>query len=202
MVFVIHKDNPQQRLIKKSVEIIDSGGLIIYPTDTVYAFGCDLRSRSAIEKIYRLKNLPPAKPLSILVPDISSMTDYVRGVNDRAFKIMKKALPGPYTFVFKANKQIPRYMLSRQKTVGIRIPDHKIARELVRQMGRPLISTSVQPAEGEYLIDPENLEKWLRNDVDLIIDAGVQTPEPSTIVDCTEDEPRIIRYGKGDVFFK
>jgi len=201
MIFVIHEENPQERLIKKTCEILEQGGVIIYPTDTVYAYGCDIKDKRAVETIYRIKNISRKKPLSFIFPDISSVNEYVRNISDTAFKVMKKAFPGPYTFIFNASKLVPRMVMTNQKTIGVRIPDNNIALELVKRLGRPILSASVESAEGEYIIDPRNLEKVYRNEVDLVIDAGPRVSEPSTVVDFTSGSYEIIREGKGEVFF-
>lgn len=201
MIFVIHEQNPQKRLIEKAVDILERGGVIIYPTDTVYAYGCDINDKRAIEKIYWLKRIGRNKPLSFIFSDISEISGYVRNISDSAFKIMKRAFPGPYTLIFKATKLVPKVAITNQKTIGVRIPDNKIALELVRTLGRPIMSASVNTTNGEYIVEPKDLEKIYRNEVDLVIDAGPQVSEPSTIIDLTEGEPVIIRAGKGELFF-
>ncbi|MBN2079520.1 MAG: threonylcarbamoyl-AMP synthase [Spirochaetes bacterium] len=201
MIFVINEENPQKRLIDKAVEVLRQGGVIIYPTDTVYAYGCDIIDKRAIEKIYWIKRIGRNKPLSFIFSDISGISEYVRNISDRAFKIMKKAFPGPYTLIFRATKLVPRVAITNQKTIGVRIPDNKIALELVRTLGRPIISASVNTAAGEYIVEPKDLEKIYRNEVDLVIDAGPKESAPSTVVDFTGDEPVVVRVGKGEIFF-
>ncbi len=201
MIFVINEKNPQQRLIQKVKECLEDGGIIVFPTDTVYAYGCDIKDKRAIERIYRLKKLDKRKPLSFIFTDISEIADYVRNVSDDAFKIMKKAFPGPYTFIFKASKLVPKIVMTNQKTIGVRIPDNNIALDIVRALGRPILATSVFTLSGEYLIDPRELEKVYRNEVDIVIDAGPKMAEPSTVVDFSEDSIEIIREGKGKLFF-
>jgi len=201
MIFVINEKNPQQRLIQKVKECLEDGGIIVFPTDTVYAYGCDIKDKRAIERIYRLKKLDKRKPLSFIFTDISEIADYVRNVSDDAFKIMKKAFPGPYTFIFKASKLVPKIVMTNQKTIGVRIPDNNIALDIVRALGRPILATSVFTLSGEYLIDPRELEKVYRNEVDIVIDAGPKIAEPSTVVDFSEDSIEIIREGKGKIFF-
>ncbi len=201
MIFVINEQNPQKRLIDKAVEIVRQGGVIIYPTDTVYAYGCDINDKRAIEKIYWIKRIGRNKPLSFIFSDISEVSEYTKNMSDRAFKIMKKAFPGPYTLIFRATKLVPKVAITNQKTIGVRIPDNRIALELVRTLGRPIISASVNTAGGDYIVEPKDLEKIYRNEVDLVIDAGPKESAPSTVVDCTEDEPVIIRAGKGEIFF-
>ncbi len=201
MIFVINEKNPQSRLIKKTIEILEEGGVIVFPTDTVYAYGCDYKDKRAIERIYRLKKMEKHKPLSFIFTEISEMNDYARNISDDAYKIMKKALPGPYTFIFKASKLVPRIVQTNQKTVGVRIPDNNIAIEIVKELGRPLLATSVSNISGEYIVEPKDLEKIYRNEVDLVIDCGPKESSPSTIIDMTEDTFRIIREGKGEIFF-
>ena len=201
MIFVIHEDNPQKRLIQKVCEVMVQGGVIIYPTDTVYAYGCDVNDKRAIEKIYRIKGIKKNKPLSFIFDDIDGLHRYVRNISDQSFKIMKKAIPGPYTFIFKATKLVPKIAITNQKTIGVRIPDNHIARELVREMGRPIMSTSVNTGDGQYIVEPRDLEKVYRNEVDLVIDAGPKISEPSTIIDFTSGYPEILREGKGKIFF-
>lgn len=201
MIFMIHEENPQERLIKKTCDVLEEGGVIIYPTDTVYAYGCDIKDKRAVERIYRIKKINRKKPLSFIFPDISSANEYVRNISNEAFKVMKKACPGPYTFIFNASKEVPRMVMTNQKTIGVRIPDNNIALALVKTLGRPILSASVNNAEGEYIIDPRDLEKVYRNEVDLVIDAGPKVSEPSTIVDFTGGSAEIIREGKGEMFF-
>jgi len=201
MIFVINEKNPQHRLIQKVRDCLEDGGIIVFPTDTVYAYGCDIKDKRAIERIYRLKKLDKRKPLSFIFTDISEISEYVRNVSDDAFKIMKKAFPGPYTFIFKASKLVPKIVMTNQKTIGVRIPDNNIALEIVRSLGRPILATSVFTLSGDYLIDPRELEKVYRNEVDIVIDAGPKIAEPSTVVDFSEDKIEIIREGKGEIFF-
>jgi len=201
MIYVINEQNPQQRLINKTIDVLKNGGVIVFPTDTVYAYGCDFKDKRAIERIYRLKKMEKHKPLSFIFTEISEMNDYARNISDDAYKIMKKAFPGPYTFIFKASKLVPKIVATNQKTVGVRIPDNNIAIELVKALGRPLLSTSVSTLSGNYIVEPKDLEKNLRNEVDLVIDCGPKISTPSTIIDMTEDRFRIIREGKGEIFF-
>ena len=201
MILEINEKNPNKRLIDQTVQVLEAGGVIIYPTDTVYAYGCDSKSKSALEKIYRIKNIQNTKLLSFILSDISSMNDYVRNISDQAFKSMKKCIPGPYTFIFHASKLVPKVVLTKQKTIGVRIPDNNIALDIVRTLGRPLISAGVQLSDDTYVIDPQNLEKENKNFVDIIIDAGVKSKELSTVVDFTSGKPVVIREGKGEFFF-
>jgi tRNA threonylcarbamoyl adenosine modification protein (Sua5/YciO/YrdC/YwlC family) len=201
MIFVINEQNPQPRLINKTVEILNEGGVIVFPTDTVYAYGCDIKDKRAIERIYHLKKMEKHKPLSFIFTSISDINDYARNISDDAYKIMKKAFPGPYTFIFKASKLVPSVVATKQKTVGVRIPDNNIAIEIVKGLGRPLLATSVSNHDGNYILEPKDLEKRYRNEVDLVIDCGPKISSPSTVVDMSEDTFRVIREGKGEIFF-
>ncbi len=201
MIFVINEQNPQPRLINKTIEILKEGGIIVFPTDTVYAYGCDIKDKRAIERIYRLKKMEKHKPLSFIFTEISAINDYARNISDESYKIMKKAFPGPYTFIFKASRLVPKVVATNQKTVGVRIPDNNIAIEIVKALGRPLLATSVSDQNGNYIVEPKDLEKIYRNEVDLVIDCGAKISSPSTVVDMTEDTFRVIRKGKGEIFF-
>jgi tRNA threonylcarbamoyl adenosine modification protein (Sua5/YciO/YrdC/YwlC family) len=200
-IFEINEINPQERLIGKAVECLESGGVIVYPTDTVYAFGCDIREKNAIERIYSIKKIPKNKPLSFVFSDISQLHEYVKNMSDAAFKIMKRAFPGPYTFIFKASKLVPRVAITNQKTIGVRIPDHRVTLALVTALGRPILSASVSLEDGAYAIEPTDLEKRHRNEVDIIINCGPKSSEPSTIVDFSDGGMHVIREGKGELFF-
>jgi tRNA threonylcarbamoyl adenosine modification protein (Sua5/YciO/YrdC/YwlC family) len=201
MIISINEQNPQIRFIEKAVEALKRGSIIIYPTDTVYAYGCDMNSRSSIERIYRMKKLPRNKPLSFIFSDLSELHSYVRNISDSAFRIMKKALPGPYTFIFKASKLVPQIAITNQKSIGIRIPDNNVAISLVKRLGRPIISASVVTAADQYIVKPSELDKQLLNEVDLIIDCGAKISEVSTIIDFSRGDVEIIRKGKGELFF-
>ena len=201
MIFVINEQNPQARLINKTKDLLEEGGVIVFPTDTVYAYGCDIKDKRAIERIYRLKKMDKKKPLSFIFPDISSVNDYVRNISTDTFKIMKKALHGPYTLFFHASKLVPKVVVTNQKTIGVRIPDNNIALDLVNALGRPILATSVYTDKGEYIVDPQDLEKVYRNEVDLVIDSGPKISTPSTVVDFTGDSLTVIREGKGELFF-
>lgn len=196
MIVQINEENPQPYLIKKVTEVLKNGGVIIYPTDTVYAYGCDINCKQAIEKIYRIKNIKRTKPLSFIFTDISHISEYVRNMSNESFKIMKKTLPGPYTYIFQASKLVPKSTLTKQKTVGVRIPDNKIPYEIVKSLGHPIISASVNTDTGDYIIEPEELEKKYINSVDLVIDCGKKVPEPSTIVDFSSGKILLLREGK------
>ncbi len=197
MIIEIHSENPQPRLVKKVAEVLRSGGVIVYPTDTTYGIGCDLNNKAAIERVLAIKKMPRNKLLSIVCSDIRDVSQYAYLTNN-AYKIMKRLLPGPYTFVLQATKLVPKIMLTRQKTIGIRVPDNNIALSIVKELGHPIISTSVRlPNSDHILTEPYEVEERLGHLVDIIIDAGIILPYPSTIIDLTSDVPQIIREGKG-----
>jgi tRNA threonylcarbamoyl adenosine modification protein (Sua5/YciO/YrdC/YwlC family) len=198
MIITINPKNPQRRLIRKVVEILEKGGVIGYPTDTIYGVGCDLFNPEAIRKVHRLKKLDGKKPLSFICSDLKDISRYAY-VSNYAYKTMKRLLPGPYTFILEATKLVPKIAMTKQKTVGIRIPDNKICHGLVRELGHPIISTSVyNPDEGLYN-DPTEIEERFGKQLDLVIDGGVIVAEHSSIVDLTGEFPNVIRKGKGDV---
>lgn len=197
----IYEDNPNPREVNKVIDVLKSGGLIIYPTDTVYGLGCDITNIKALEKIARIKGVKLEKSnFSFICRDLSNLSDYVKQIDTTTFKILKRALPGPYTFILPGSKSLP-HPFKKKKTVGIRVPDNNIALEIVSQLGNPIISTSIRDEDEiiEYTTDPELiLEKW-DNLVDLVIDGGYGDNEPSTVVDLSQDEPVIVREGKGSI---
>jgi tRNA threonylcarbamoyl adenosine modification protein (Sua5/YciO/YrdC/YwlC family) len=198
MIITINPKNPQLRLIRRVVEVVEGGGVIGYPTDTIYGVGCDLFNPEAIRKIHRLKKSEGKKPLSFICSDLKDISRYAY-VSNYAYKMMKRLLPGAYTFVLKATKLVPKIALTKQNTVGIRIPDNKICLALVKELGHPIISTSVyKPDEGLYN-DPAEIEERFGKQLDLVIDGGVIVAEHSSIIDLTDDFPKVIREGKGDV---
>jgi tRNA threonylcarbamoyl adenosine modification protein (Sua5/YciO/YrdC/YwlC family) len=197
-IYKVYVENPHQRIINIAVECIKKGGIVVYPTDTVYGLGADLYNKRAMERIHRIKKQSLNKPLSFILPDLKNISEYAH-VTDEAYKIMRKVCPGAYTFVLNATKQIPKLMLYNRKTVGIRIPDAPIALKLVEELGYPILSTSV-PLEGEsYHTDPLEIAESYSNEIDLILDAGTMFNNPSTIVDLTGSYPQIIREGSGSV---
>ncbi len=198
MILAINPENPPLRLIRKVVEILQKGGVIGYPTDTIYGLGCDLFNPEAIRKIHRLKRMEGKKPLSFICADLKDISQYAY-VSDYAYKMMKKLLPGPYTFILKATKLVPKIAMTKQKTVGIRIPDNKICLGLVKELGHPIISTSVYKPDETLYNNPIEIEERFGRQLDLVIDGGVIVAEHSSIVDLTDEEPKVIRKGKGDV---
>ena len=201
MLIKLYEDNPNQREIDKVIEVLRNGGIVIYPTDTLYAFGCDALNVRAVEKICALKDINPQRNnLSIIGYDLSDISEYAK-VNTATFKLLRKNLPGPFTFILNTTSTLPRIYKNR-KTVGIRVPDNNIIRELVTQLGNPIMTTSVNGDEDEaveYRTHPELIhEKW-GTVADIVVDGGEGQLEPSTIVDCTGELPEIIRQGKGDL---
>jgi len=197
-VFRIHPDNPQLRLIRQAVEVLRNGGVIVYPTDTIYGIGCSIFEKEAIERIYRIKHLDPTKPLSFICYDLSDISTYAR-VSNYAYRAMKRHLPGPYTFILPAAREVPKRLWNKRRAVGIRVPDNEIARLLVRELGAPIVSTSITDEEGFIISDPETIVQRLGDKVDAILDAGPLVGDPSTVVDLTEDMPQVLREGAGDV---
>ena len=199
----IHPENPPLARIQQAVEVLRKGGIIIYPTDTVYGIGCDLHNQKAIERLCRIKGLNPEKAnLSFICHDLSHIADYAHGITTQTYKVIKKALPGPFTFIFEASAKAPRVGGQKRKTVGIRVPDNAIVRQLVRELGNPIVSTSVRTDEETlegYVTDPDLILEKYRALVDLVIDGGFGGNVPSTIIDCTNDDFEMVREGLGDI---
>jgi tRNA threonylcarbamoyl adenosine modification protein (Sua5/YciO/YrdC/YwlC family) len=198
MYISINNQNPQMRLIKKAVEVLQDGGVIIYPTDTVYGLGCDLFNKKGIEKIYNIKRRNKKQPFSFVCADLKDISRYAR-VSDYAYKTMKRLLPGPYTFILEASRLVPKIILPKRQTTGIRVPDNRICLALVRELGQPIISTSVKTDNGDFLSDPDVIKKKFGHCVELIIDGGMLVPEQSSVVSLVDDMIEIIRIGKGDI---
>jgi len=202
MLIRIYNENPNNKLIRKVVDLLEQDGIIIYPTDTVYAMGCDIRATRTIDKIASFKGLNPKNPdMSLIFHDMSQLSEYTIIRDNNIFKLLKRNLPGPFTFIVPANNQIPRMFKNKKKTVGIRIPDNNIVLELVRELGRPIITTSIHDPDEliEYTTDPELIHEKYHEFADIVIDGGYGHNEPSTIVDCTGDEITIVRQGLGIV---
>lgn len=202
MLIKIYPENPNPKAIEQVVEILKKGGLIIYPTDTVYGLGCDITNQKAIEKICRIRGIKPEKAnFSFICSDLSHISDYIKPIDTATFRLLKKALPGPFTFILNANNNVPKLLSANKRTVGIRVPDNEIAREIVRQLGNPILSTSIRDDDDviEYSTDPELIHEKYEQLVDLVIDGGFGDNEASTVVDCTSGEFEIIREGKGNL---
>jgi tRNA threonylcarbamoyl adenosine modification protein (Sua5/YciO/YrdC/YwlC family) len=200
MLLRIYPENPDPGRIRKVVEVLDQGGIIIYPTDTVYAIGCDIKANKSIERIARMKGLDPRNPdMSLIFHDMSQLSEYTTIRDNSVFKLLKRNLPGPFTFIVQANNQIPKMFKNKKKTVGIRIPDNTIVMELVRELGRPIITTSIHDPDEviEYTTDPELIYEKYSDIAEIVIDGGYGRNEASTVVDCTTDEFTILRQGLG-----
>ena len=198
----IHPLNPEGRKIQRTIEILKRGGIIIYPTDTIYGIGCDLMNRKAIERLCHVMDIKPHKlDLSFICNDLSHISEYVKRIDTPVFKILKKALPGPYTFILESSSKVPRILNVNKKTVGIRIPDHAIPRSIVEQLGNPLITSSIKDDDiiKEYTTDPEEIYEDFKHSVDLVIDGGPGNNIPSSVIDCTGDQIVVVREGLGSV---
>lgn len=198
----IHPENPEMRKIEKVVETLRKGGVVIYPTDTVYGLGCDIFNQEAVERVCRIKGMDCEKnSLSFICSDLSHISEYVRGLSTSVFKLMKKTLPGPYTYILNASSKVPKKIAPKRKTVGIRIPDNNIARLLVKQLGNPIITTSIHDDDEvvEYSTDPELIYEKYKGLVDVVIDGGYGKNVASTVVDFTNGEMEVIREGLGDL---
>ncbi len=198
MLIKINPQNPQPRLIRRVVKVLQEGGVMAYPTDTVYGLGCSLYNKKAIARIYQIKRSEKNRPFSFICADLKAISLYAK-VSNYAYKTMKRLLPGPYTFVLEGTKLVPKIMLTRRMTAGIRIPNNPICLAIVKELGHPVISTSATLADGEVFYDPEDIENKLGHALDLVIDGGVLVSEPSSVIDLTEDIPKVLRTGKGDV---
>jgi len=200
MLLQIHPDNPQPRHIKTVVDCLRRGGVIIYPTDTIYGLGCDIHNQEAVNRICRIKKIDPKKAqLSFVCNDLSHLSQYTKAIDTPIFRLLKKALPGPYTFILPASKEVPKLLKTKKDTVGIRVPDHHIAQLIVTELGNPIMSASLPTDEDiEYYTDPEEIYYHFEHQVDIVIDSGIGNTLASTIIDCTGDEPELVRAGAGD----
>jgi tRNA threonylcarbamoyl adenosine modification protein (Sua5/YciO/YrdC/YwlC family) len=202
MILTIHTAHPEPRAIHKAAEILAAGGIVIYPTDTVYGLGCSVENKNAIERIHLIKRQRADKPFSFVCSDLTNISNYAH-VSNAAFKIMKHLIPGPYTFVLPAAKMknVPKILVSKRKTVGVRVPDSEATLALVKQLGHPILSTSTTTEGGEVLTDITDIIDTYRNIVELILDAGPLTSQQSTVLDLTGEEPVVVRQGAGDTSF-
>ena len=202
MLIRLYDENPNLKDVLKVVEILRDGGVIIYPTDTIYGIGCDITKPKAVERVARIKNVKPEKAdFSFIFYDLSNISDYCKPIPNGIFKLMKKNLPGPFTFILNANSNIPKLFRSTKKSIGIRIPQNNIIREIVKELGNPILSTSVHDEDIiiEYTTDPELIYEKYGDLVDLVIDGGFGGNIPSTVIDCIGNEPVITRFGKGEL---
>lgn len=200
MLIRIYPDNPNPRHIKTVVDCLRSGGTVIFPTDTIYALGCDIYKTRAIDRVAQIKGTRREKAnFSFLCHDLSQLSDFTKPISNEVFKLMKSTLPGPFTYILNANNNVPKLFQSRKKTLGIRIPDNNIVTEIIRELGNPITSTSIHDEDEiiEYTTDPELIHEKFENLVDIVIDGGYGDNEPSTIIDCTGDEIIMVREGKG-----
>jgi tRNA threonylcarbamoyl adenosine modification protein (Sua5/YciO/YrdC/YwlC family) len=198
MLVQINPINPQPRLIARAVQILKDGGIIAYPTDTIYGIGCDIMNKKAIEKVYRLMHRDQSKPFSFICSDLTNISQYAK-VSNYAYKTMRRLLPGPYTFILEGSKMVPKIMLTKRKTAGIRVPAHEICLKLVEGLGNPIISTSASRPDGNVFDNPSLLHDHFGPAIDMVIDGGIVTGEPSSVISLINDSPEILRVGLGDV---
>ncbi|MBK7433083.1 MAG: threonylcarbamoyl-AMP synthase [Chitinophagaceae bacterium] len=203
MLIHIHPQNPQPRLIRQVAECLQDGGVIIYPTDTIYGLGCDIMKQKAIERICTIKQVDPQKAqLSFICRDLSHLSDFTRSIDTPLYRLLKSYLPGPYTFILPASKLVPRILQSKKSTIGLRVPDNVICQSFLDQLGHPILSASLPGEMVEEYTDPEVIAEKFSDRVDMIIDGGIGGMVPSTIVDCTTDEWKITRQGAGEIIFE
>ncbi len=198
MILQLNTVHPQPRRIGRVADVLRGDGVIVYPTDTVYGLGCDIRSKKALERVRRIKRIDNKRHLSFVFADLKAISQYAQ-VSDNAYKILRRYLPGPYTFVLKATRLVPRIVLTKRNEVGIRIPDNRICQALVAELGNPILSSSVRMPDDQLLDDPRAIDDMYKGQVDLVVDGGVFLPEPSSIISLLEDQPQVLRAGKGDV---
>lgn len=198
MLIKIHPETPQPRLIKQVAECLKGGGVVIYPTNTIYGLGCDIFQHKSIERIARIKNIDPAKAkLSFICRDLSHLSDYTKSIDTPLYRILKQYLPGPYTFILPASREVPKILQSKKSTIGLRIPDNKICQAILRELGNPILSASLPGDKVEEYTDPEEIYERFGSQVDMVIDGGVGGTIPSTVIDCTKGEYEVIRQGLG-----
>jgi len=199
MLLHLHPDNPQPRNIRTIIECLQDGGVVIYPTDTIYGLGCDIFQHKAIERISRIKQVDPAKAqLSFICYDLSDLSTYTKSISTPLYRLLKTYLPGPYTFILPASKEVPRILKSKKDTIGLRVPDNNIARSLIKELGHPILSASLPGDMVEEYTDPERIYDNFKSRVDIVINGGIGGIVPSTVVDCTGDEPIVLRKGLGE----
>jgi tRNA threonylcarbamoyl adenosine modification protein (Sua5/YciO/YrdC/YwlC family) len=198
MLLHLHPENPQPRNISTIVKVLSEGGIIIYPTDTIYGLGCDIFQHKAIDRICRIKNMDPQKAqLSFVCYDLSDLSQYTKSISTPLYRLLKHYLPGPYTFILPASKEVPKILQSKKNTIGLRVPDNLIARTIVKELGHPILSTTLPGTMVEEYTDPELMHDNFEKLVDVVADGGIGGMIPSTIIDCTGDEPVLVRQGAG-----
>lgn len=198
MLIHVHPDNPQPRAIRTIVDTLREGGIIIYPTDTIYGIGCDIFQPKAIERICRIKQIDPSRAqLSFICYDLSDLSQYTKSISTPLYRLLKSHLPGPYTFILPASKVVPKLLKSRKDTIGLRVPDNNIARTIVKELGHPILSASLPGEMVEEYTDPELMQENFGNLVNMVVDGGIGGWTPSTIIDCTKEPPELIRQGIG-----
>ncbi len=198
MLLKINPHTPPQRLIDRVVKILDQGGVIAYPTDTYYGVGCDIMNKKAISRIYQIRQRKKTKPFSFVCSDLKNISHYAK-VSNYAYKTMRRLLPGPYTFILEGSRQVPKMMLTKRKTTGIRVPDHAICVKLVKGLGRPILSTSAKSLDNTDFFDPSLIHDYFGKRIDVVIDGGIVPGQPSSVISLIDDEPKVIREGLGDV---
>jgi len=200
MLIQVHPEDPQPRLVKQIAECLKDGGVIIYPTDTIYGLGCDISQHKAVDRICKIKDVDPQKAqLSFICRDLSHLSDYTKSIDTPLYRMLKRYLPGPYTFILPASKQVPKIVQSKKSTIGLRVPDNIICRHILDALGNPILSASLPGEMVEEYTDPEVMYEKFGDTVDFVIDGGIGSMIPSTIVDCTTDEWTIIRQGQGEI---
>lgn len=199
MLLHIDHEQPEHWLVAQVVQVLRRGGVVVIPTDTVYGLACSTASQEAIERIYAIKALDPKKPLSILIHDVGALSGWTRGVPNPVYRMMKRVLPGPYTFILQASRDVPKIMLRKRKTIGIRVPDNPIALAVLEEIGIPLLTTSVRTPDDQIVNDPAEIELRHGDRIDLVVDGGPLLPIPSTVVDFTERDPVVVRRGRGEI---
>lgn len=198
MLFSINPKNPQPRLVQQVVELLENDGVIIYPTDTVYGLGCSIYSKKAMKRLHLIKKMDPKKPLTLICSNQTQIQEYTQGIETPIFKLLRKHLPGPYTFVFRASKIVPKMMLTPRSTVGFRWPDHPITLAIVEMLGHPILSSSLRISEDQLYDDPQEIHDHFKKTVDAVVDGGSIFAEHSTIIDFSQGDPILLRQGKGN----
>lgn len=202
MLVRLYEENPNEKQVQQVVDCLKNGGVVIFPTDTIYAIGCDIYQRKAFEKIARIKNVKPEKAnFSFIFNDLSHLSEYCKHINNSVFKIMRKSLPGPFTFILEAGNKIPKIMQTKKRTIGIRVPDNNITKAIIEKLGNPMISTSIHDDDEivEYTTDPELIYEKYESQIDIMVNGGPGQNIASTVIDCTDEEPEILREGLGEI---